>query len=303
MVLTSLTLTLTGCHIFHEDGSRSSDIRVMTFNIRNGLAKDGKNHWHHRKQFVCDIIHQYSPDILGVQEAFRFQMDEFNQRLPEYEEVGTGRDGGTKGEYSAILYRRQRFDLHDSGTFWLSDTPTEPSAHWGNHYLRICTWARLTDKQSAQSFYVFNTHLDHQSQKAREKGVQLIMEYISNRTHNDPFVLTGDFNAGEDNPVIKYLKGSVKLMDSTPIPVVDSFRVLHPDTKIVGTGNRFQGRSNGAKIDYIFTTKETQAIETAIIRTNREGRYPSDHFPVTAQLRFKFDFPAIEEAVSECLKK
>ncbi len=283
----SLTLLMTGYSMIQQETVRPLDMRVMTFNIRTGHAKDGENRWSLRRAFVGDVIRQYSPDVIGVQEAFRFQLDELKQRLPEYGEVGTGRDGGTKGEYAAILYRKKRFDVDESGTFWLSDTPEEPSAHWGNHYLRICTWARLIDKQSARPFYVYNTHMDHQSQPAREKGAQLIMRRIAGRLHQDPFVLTGDFNAGEDNPVIAYFKGTGTFTNPTPIPVVDSFRILHPEEKVVGTGNRFSGYVDGPKIDYIFAPPDTRALEATIVRTNRNGRYPSDHYPVTSQLRFE----------------
>jgi endonuclease/exonuclease/phosphatase family metal-dependent hydrolase len=283
----SLTLLMTAYSMIQKEPASPLDLRVMTFNIRTGYAKDGENHWSLRKEFVCDVIRQSSPDVLGVQEACRFQLDEFNQRLPEYGEVGIGRDGGTEGEYSAILYRKKRFDVDESGTFWLSDTPTEPSAHWGHHYRRICTWARLIDKQSARPFYVYNTHMDHQSQPAREKGVRLIMERIAERTHQDPFFLTGDFNAGEDNPAIGYLKGAGTFEEPTPIPVVDSFRILHPDEKVVGTGHWFSGNVDGPKIDYIFVPPHTRTLEATIVRTNRNGRYPSDHYPVTGQLRFE----------------
>ena len=108
------------CKNPHEQ-AEPLDIRVMTFNIRTGLAEDGENGWDLRKTSVCDVIREYGPDVLGVQEACRFQLDEFNTHLPEYGEIGIGRDGGTNGEYSAILYRKQRFDVEDSGTFWLSN--------------------------------------------------------------------------------------------------------------------------------------------------------------------------------------
>lgn len=282
-----ITLVLTGCCTTQEETARFLDVRIMTFNIRTGRAKDGENDWSHRKLFVSDVIRQYSPDVLGVQEAFRFQLDALNRRLPEYGEVGIGRDGGTKGEYSAILYKKERFDVTESGTFWLSDTPKKPSKHWGNAYRRICTWAHLTDKKSKRSLYVYNTHLDHKSQRAREEGVQLIMKYVKERTHQDPFVLTGDFNAGEDNPVIEYLKGTGSSVNPTYATVVDSFRILHPDKKVAGTFNGFRGQLDGPKIDYIFVTPDTRTLEATIVRTNMDGHYPSDHFPVTAQLRFE----------------
>lgn len=261
-------------------------IRTMTFNVRNGRANDGENRWELRKEFVCDVIRDYAPDVLGVQEAYRFQLDEFNKRLPEYGEVGIGRDGEAKGEHSSILYLKKRFDLDESGTFWLSDTPTKPSRHWGNRYRRVCTWVRLIDKESTRPFYVYNTHMDHQSKRARENGAQLIMKRIHGRAHPDPFILMGDFNARESKPVIAYLKGTGELTGRSPIPLVDSWRVLHPDEKVVGTGSRFTGYLDGPKIDYIFVTPDTRTLEATIVRTSRNGRYPSDHYPVTAQLRF-----------------
>lgn len=161
----------------------------------------------------------------------------------------------------------------------------KPSAHWGNRYLRVCTWARFADKESARSFYVYNTHMDHQSQRARENGVQLIMKTIEERKHPDPFILMGDLNAAESNPVIAYLKGTMKLTGYTPIPLIDSWRVLHPTKKTVGTSSRFTGDTDGPKIDYIFVTADTYVSEATIVRTNKKGRYPSDHYPVTATLR------------------
>jgi endonuclease/exonuclease/phosphatase family metal-dependent hydrolase len=265
----------------------------MTFNIRNGMAKDGDNHWNLRKDFVCDVIRDYAPDVLGLQEAFRFQLDLFNQKLPEYGEVGMGRDGGTKGEYASILYLKKRFRVDESGTFWLSETPSIPSKHWGHYHRRICTWGRFMDLKTERFFYVFNTHMDHRSQRARENGIQLIIKRIQERTHPDPFLLTGDFNAGESNRVVGYLKGSQTLEGQTPIPLLDSFRVLHPNEKVVGTGSRFSGYTSGPKIDHIFVDPGTRVLEATIVRTHRDGRYPSDHYPVTAQLRFK---PSSEEA-------
>lgn len=287
LVLIALSLLAAGCITRPAGGKQPLDIRVMTFNIRNGKANDGENRWDLRKEFVCDVIRDYSPGVVGVQEAYSFQLDEFNRSLPEYGQVGIGRDGGSRGEHSSILYLRKRFDVHESGTFWLSDTPATPSAHWGNRYHRICTWARFVDHETAQTFYVYNTHLDHESQRARENGAQLIIKRIQEREHPDPFILMGDFNAAESNPVIAYLKGTGELAGRSPIPVVDSWRVLHPDEKVAGTGCRFTGYLDGPKIDYIFVAPDTHVSEATIVRTSRDGRYPSDHYPVTARLSLK----------------
>ncbi len=279
LLLTFFVLLSAGCRTIGEKTAEPLDVDVMSFNIRYGTASDGENHWNNRKELVREVIRDYLPDVLGLQEALRFQIDEIRKNLPEYDETGVGRDGGTKGEYSAILYRIDRFDVDESGTFWLSDTPEVPSTNWGNSIRRICTWTRLLDKQSGSAFYFYNTHLDHKSQPSREKSVRLIVEFIQKRTHQDPFVLTGDFNAGENNAAIKYLKGEGN--------VVDTFRILHPEAKEVGTFNGFRGLSDGPKIDYIFVNPSTSStLHASIVRTEQEGRNPSDHFPVTAKIRF-----------------
>ena len=291
-VAVALALLLAAaCHLAYgvAEKDETLTVAVMSFNIRFGTARDGDNRWDNRKELVYDVIRQHSPDLVGLQEALRHQLDEIRKALPEYDEIGVGRGGGKKSEYSAILYRTKRFDVDASGTFWLSDTPDKPSRHWGNACIRICTWARFLEKESGRSFYVYNTHLDHKSQPSREKSIRLIMQYVQNRSFRDPFVLTGDFNAGESNPAILYLNGTGDTADRNPIPVVDSFRVLHPDAKDVGTFNGFAGRSNGSKIDYIFIEPSTRTLVASIVRTPKDGRYPSDHYPVTATLQFKMD--------------
>ena len=262
------------------------ELRVMSFNIRNGKAKDGDNAWEHRKGFVGDVINDAELDVVGLQEAFRFQLDEIRKQRPEFSEVGEGRDGGERGEYSAILYRTTRFEAKDSGTFWLSDTPEVKSRHWGNRYLRICTWVLLEDKSSGQTFYVYNTHFDHQSQNARLRSAWLVAKRINERESASPFVLTGDFNAGEDNPVTLFLTGKNDEGRKSPVAVVDTFRSLHPEESVVGTGGGFEGRRDGPKIDYVYVEPSTKVVEAQIVRIERNGKYPSDHFPVTATIRF-----------------
>lgn len=262
------------------------DVRVMTFNIRCDNPSDGEDRWENRKVFVCDVIRDDAPDVLGVQEANRHQLDVLRTNLPEYSEIGIGRDGDRHGEYSAILYQTARFDLAASGTVWLSETPTKPSRDWESACRRICTWAQLTDKESKQSFLVYNTHLDHISQLARMKGVQLIMEQMDRRDSGQPAIMMGDFNVEEDNPVITFLKRS----ESPETPgglLVDTFRALHPGETTIGTCHDVKGHADGNRIDYIFVTPEFSTLEATIVRTSRDGRYPSDDCPVTANLQFK----------------
>jgi len=193
-------------------GGGGGDMAIMSFNIRYGTAKDGSNAWTMRRALVWNLIRNHNPDIIGTQEGLRFQLDEIRKRVPGYAEIGVARsDGATKGEYAAILFRTARFRADEAGTFWLSETPEKPgSKSWGNTISRICTWAHFIDKQTHRSFYVYNTHLDHQSQPSRERGIELIAARIAARTHaEDPVIITGDFNAGEDNPVIRFVKGEI----------------------------------------------------------------------------------------------
>jgi len=268
------------------------EVSVMSFNIRYGTANDGANHWRNRRGMVCDVIARGNPDVIGLQEALLFQIDEIRRQLPKYNLIGVGRDDGkTKGEYSGILFRNDKFKIDQGGTFWLSDTPEVPgSITWGNACTRICTWARFVEKATGRAFYLYNVHLDHISQPSREKSMVLLTRRIRDRKKPDPFIVTGDFNAGEDNPAISFLKAKTTLAAkdnarfSNPAPMVDTFRVLHPDATNVGTFNGFKGTSTGAKIDYILTTSGVKVLNAKILHDNEEGQYPSDHFPVTAHL-------------------
>ena len=269
------------------------DLKLMSFNIRYGTADDGENSWNHRKELVFKIVKKYHPDILGLQEALRFQLDEMHHAMPEYSEAGVGRDDGVEaGEYSAVLYRGERFQLLECGTFWFSSTPDVPgSRDWGNAITRICTWVRLEEKKTKTCFYVYNLHLDHQSQPSRERSAALLTRLISERKHPDPFIVTGDFNAGETNPVILFLKGQSALELETgeilanPVPVKDTFRSLHAKSEKTGTFHEFKGVATADKIDYIFVQEQTKVTEATIDRRSWNNRFPSDHFPVTASIR------------------
>jgi len=179
-----------------------AELGVMSFNIRYGTANDGENRWPLRRDLLFDVVRQVDADVVGLQEALHSQIVEITTAVPGYSVIGVGRDDGhTRGEYAAILFRHDRFHVAESGTFWFSDTPSiVASKSWGNTITRICTWARLIDRQG-QPFWVFNVHLDHQSQPSRERSTALLAERIRARVPaTEPVVVTGDFNVGEANP-------------------------------------------------------------------------------------------------------
>lgn len=262
----------------------SHSARVLSFNIRYGTANDGANSWPRRKELVFNVIRAQDSDFVGLQEALRFQIDAIREAVPGYGEVGVGRnDGKEAGEYAAILYKQDRWRIDQSGTFWLSETPDVPgSTSWGNTVTRIVTFGRFVEKSTGRAVWVFNTHFDHRSQPSREKSAELLARRIADRDPADPGIVTGDFNAGEDNSATRYLTGEET---DSPVRLVDTFRAAHPDADNVGTFNGFSGTSDGPKIDYILVEPETGVLRADIIRNHDGGRYPSDHFPVSAEIQ------------------
>ena len=262
------------------------EIDAVAFNIRFDNPKDGENAWPNRKEMVGKWIESESPDVIGLQEALRHQINDIKKVATAYSEYGVGRDDGkSRGEHCTILYLKKRFtlDKKDCGTFWFSDTPEKiASKSWGNEIPRICTWARLIHKKTGKGFYLYNVHYDHQSQSSRIGASNLIIERISNRKQsNEPIILMGDFNAAEKNPAITVFK-------EEPLKLVDTFRVAKPDEKMVKTFHGFRGGSfMGGKIDHVFILPKTAKVRSAeIVRFNKDKRYLSDHYPVRAKLSF-----------------
>ena len=259
------------------------DVRVISFNIRYGTAKDGDNHWDRRKERVIESIEAFSPDLLGTQETLGFQRDYLAENLPGYEVLGVGRDdGGDKGEMMALYFRKDRFEKLDSGHFWLSETPDKVgSKSWDSSLPRMATWVKLRDKQAAaaQPILFINTHFDHIGKQARLESARLVRRKAEELGKGSSVIITGDFNAGEDSDPYQALFGD----DS---PLFDSYRKAHPErTEDEGTFSGFKATNrSGARIDWIGVSRDWKVVEAQIDRTEHEGRTPSDHYPVTALL-------------------
>lgn len=264
-------------------------IKIMSFNVRYGSANDGQNSWIFRKEMVVEIIKDNNPDIIGLQEDNMFQVDYLLNALPEYSAIKSkGTRGYHTGLFNSIFYNRSRFSVEDSGNFWFSDQPDiQGAVQWDNNRSRMCTWARLKEKNFNQSFYFYNSHLDHKSGLSRKNSVIILSDRIINRDFPDPFLVIGDFNAGERSSEIRFLKGKASLNSSGhkirfSIPMIDTFREINPWAGYVGTYNGFKGKRNGRKIDYIFIPEMFKTLNAEIIYSRIKGRYPSDHYPVTA---------------------
>lgn len=259
----------------------AQDLKLITYNIRLDLESDGENKWQNRKEFLCSQLGFYNPDIFGIQEALPNQVTDIQSALPNYNYVGIGRDGNGKGESSNIFFKKNRFELLTSNTFWLSETPEIISKGWDAALNRICTYVLLKDKETKKSFWVFNTHLDHQGDIARTKGIEVILLKIKAlNTKNYPVVLLGDFNSEPTEERIINLK---KLMiDSQDISEQKPFGPS-------GTFNAFKHNEAVTKrIDYIFLSKGNpfKVNKYAVLSDSKDLRYPSDHLPVYVELSF-----------------
>jgi endonuclease/exonuclease/phosphatase family metal-dependent hydrolase len=287
--LLACVLIASGC-VVAVGAEPTADVRVMSFNIRYGTARDGENRWDNRREFVVETIRAFDPDLLGTQETLGFQRDYLAEKLPGYAVLGVGRDDGAeRGEMMALYFKRDRFEKLDGGHFWLSETPEKPgSKSWDSSLPRMVTWVRLRDRHrpDAQPISFFNTHFDHQGPQARLESAKLLRARLAAAAKDSLCIVTGDFNAGEGSPPYRAL---FETMGETGSPVVDSFRVQHPQRgDREGTFSGFDAKEvRGSRIDWIGMSAGWTVSAAAIDRTAREGRTPSDHFPVTAILERK----------------
>jgi glycerophosphoryl diester phosphodiesterase len=275
-----------------------TEVKALSFNVRLSTANDGANSWQNRKELARDTILSGDYDFVGVQECVihpnpeKNQYEYFKSALAEnYDAIGISREKDpNNGEATAIFYNKKRWELdaNDTGTFWISETPDiRASKSWKTACTRTVTWGRFKNKATGKYVYFYNTHLDHVSELARQNGSILIVKHILERANkNEPFFLTGDFNCGEKSPAIRYLSGEQAEVAGQNLPkqtvLHDSYRNVFPYAPEAGSFHGFSGKPNKEKIDYIFVSPTVKTIQSRIIKTNKDGRYPSDHFPVDA---------------------
>ncbi|PQJ80537.1 endonuclease/exonuclease/phosphatase family protein [Polaribacter porphyrae] len=259
---------------------KENTIKVMTYNIRLDVASDGENAWSNRKDFLLSQIKFYEPTVLGTQEGRPNQIAEMSAGLSNYNFIGHGRDGGNKGEYSAIFYDKTKVSFSKENTFWLSTTPEKFSKGWDAAYPRICTYGLMTILDSDKKIWVFNTHLDHVGKEAKLKGMKLIEDKIRQiNTKEYPVIIMGDFNVEPSSKLMQQLSTNFK------------------DTKIAAGNNIFgpKGTFNGFKfnepvkrrIDHIMVSKNSnlEVLKFAILSDSKDLKYPSDHLPVYSELK------------------
>lgn len=275
----ALSLFLLSAAAFAEEA------RVVTFNIRLNTFSDGPDAWPNRKEAVAKLIRERA-DLAGLQEVKPEQRAWLKQELPEFEFVGIGRHKDDKDESVPVVFRRDRFEVLSSGTFWLSNTPeVVESTSWGNKIPRICTWVKLKDRKDGRAFWFYNVHLDHQSGEAREKGLALVADRIAAQETKEPAVMAGDLNCSADDvPVVSLLKREQPAFRST-------YELLGVPPE--GTFHGFSGKPRHKAIDYIFVEKGRLAVKKGtVLKTTYKAsdgaeRFVSDHFPVEAVIEFE----------------
>jgi endonuclease/exonuclease/phosphatase family metal-dependent hydrolase len=277
-----LILVSTAC----SRNSNSNEIRVMTLNVRYDNPRDSINAWPNRARQVGAFIRSEKPDILGMQEVLWHQYEFLDSVLTEYSSAGVGRSDGVRaGEMNPVFFRKERFDMVRTITFWLSDTPEIPgSIGWGASLPRIVTWMELVEKNSHEHFFYFNTHFSHVSDSARIMSSKILLHEVDRITEGFPFIITGDFNMLPSSKGYGILTGpdeSIPLMKDSYI--ISEKRPSGPNY----TFNGFSDKPGPGRIDYIFVRNGMRVLEHSIIIKKEKGIFLSDHWPVKARVLLK----------------
>lgn len=266
-------------HAANATNSAAPALTVMTYNLRFA-SPNPPNAWPERRPLMRELIQQLAPDVMGTQEGVYSQLKDLAADLPEFDWIGLGREGGSRGEFMAVFYRKARLEPLAYDHFWLSDTPdVMNSATWGNTYRRMVTWVKFRDRATGGEFFLFNTHFDHQVQEAREKSAELVRRRVADLNTKLPVLLIGDFNAAaESNQAYAILTAEKFFRDAW---------LTAPQRRGAGIGtfNDFKAAvPNGPRIDWILTRGDVTVERAEMSTFARNGQFPSDHFPVVAKL-------------------
>ena len=260
---------------------KSTEIKVMSYNIRYLNNKDGENHWDNRKHASINMIREELPTVFGTQEGVWEQMSYFVENLPEYGHAGIGQDDGKlDGEFMSIFYDKKQVELLDSGIFWLSETPDVPSIGWGASQHRSCMWTKMRMLSTGEEFFYLNTHLDHRSLPAREESVKLILARVEALTGGSdiPVFVTADWNEPSTHDIFKPMQGV--MLDAREVAPITDRRATYNAWK--------RGDENNANriIDHIFF-RNAEAEKFEVLMDKDYGwDLISDHYPVVLTAKF-----------------
>lgn len=286
----------------------AQDLVVGSYNIRNSNSGDTKNGngWERRCPVICDQVEWVGFDVFGLQEVKHNQLEDMLNGLPDYDYEGVGRDDGKQaGEYSPILYKKERFKKLEGGTFWISETPEKVGVKgWDAALPRICSYVHLQDKVTKKRFWFFNLHMDHIGVEARREGAKLIAKKITEMCGKEPAFVSGDFNVDQHNEAYRTIINTGVLEDS--------YELAEKKFATTGTFNSFDSNLfTESRIDHIFVTEHVTVNNYAVLTDgywtpndksgkSRKGeaapqeinfsehqhRCPSDHYPIAAKVTF-----------------
>ena len=276
-------LSMTACSS-NQKSEVLTEVNWATFNIRYDNPEDLQNNWNFRKDSVAEFIKQQDIDVVGMQEVLHNQMEDLKERLTDYTAVGVGRDdGNTEGEYAPLFFKKDRFEVLDSNTFWLSQYPDSVGfVGWDGACCRIATWAKLKDKENGKIFMAVNTHFDHVGEEARREGALLIMKKIQEIVGNRPAVLTGDFNVTDDSDAYRTLTTNAFVFK-------DAYKESAEKRGTTYTFHDFGQIPDEEceKIDFIFVTPNIKVGSSFIPKEPDADRgFLSDHNPQVTSLSF-----------------
>jgi len=292
-----------GCRVSAET---PLPLRVGSYNIRNSGGDKGKaNDWKLRRGDMAALMKKLDLDVVGLQEVMPDQADYLCSQFTNFTMVGEYRNGPRRGEASSVFFRKDRFEMLQQGTFWLSETPeVVASISWNSRCTRVCTWVRLQDRKTGRKFCFANTHLDHVSAEARLGGMKLIAKRMKDFSAGLPVIFTGDHNCVEHSAPAQYmakvLRNAVHCCE-TPVEgpwlSAPGWRYYDPATLLpatealkIGSKALAKERRPGCdRIDYIYVSTEFKVKQYATHADERPGvkMYPSDHLPVTALLELR----------------
>lgn len=258
-------------------------LRVMSFNIRYDNPGDGEDRWANRKEKVASMIRFHGADVVGLQEAQPNQIADLQAALPLFRWFGSGRSAERDGEHCAVFYRGDRLEVLAESTFWLSQTPEAAGSRgWDAAFPRIVTWANLRDRRSGSVFHLFNTHLDHVGEGARRESARLLLRKVAEIAGPDgPVIVTGDFNATPDSEPYHILTSG----DPARGAFVDAMRASsYPHHGPTASWNGFRAIEPGRRIDFVLVRTPVAVLQHAILSDTFDGRFPSDHLPVLAEV-------------------
>ncbi|MCO5237124.1 MAG: endonuclease/exonuclease/phosphatase family protein [Chitinophagaceae bacterium] len=252
---------------------KNEPVIIATYNLRYNNPGDGINAWPNRKENVKALIRFHEFDIFGTEEGLIDQIKDLAE-MEEYAYIGKGRDDGKEaGEHSAIFYRKSRFQLLQSGDFWLSETPEVPGKGWDAKCCnRICSWGEFKDLKTKKKFFFFCVHFDHQGVVARQESGKLMVKKIKEIAKGAPVISVGDFNSTPETEQIQemqtILRDSYKVTETPPYGPAGTFNAFKFDAPLKW------------RIDYIFVSPGIRVLKYGVLTDAKDQRYPSDHQPV-----------------------